>query len=207
MAGATRGEYTKLSTRMTMQPILLIGGGGHCHSVIDVIEQQGVYQIYGIIDVLEKQGTTVLGYPVVGTDDDLPGLVAKCPNAVITVGHIKTNALRVKLFERVQALGFNLPTIISPLAYVSKHAHIASGTVVMHHALINANARIGHNCIINSKALVEHDATIGNHCHVSTAAIINGAAQVADNSFVGSNSITVQCAQVTSFVKAGGLQK
>ena len=192
---------------MNKQPILLIGGGGHCHSVIDVIEQQDIYQIYGIVDVLEKQGAAVLGYPVVGSDDDLPDLIKKCSNAVITVGHIKSNVLRVKLYNAARTQGFNLPIIISPLAYVSKHAHIGAGTVVMHHALVNANANVGYNGIINSKALIEHDVHIGNHCHIATAAVINGAAQVADNSFVGSNSMTVQCAQVTSFVKAGGLQK
>lgn len=192
---------------MTKQPILLIGGGGHCHSVIDVVEQQGKYSIYGIVDVPEKQGTTVLGYPVVGTDDDLPGLVVKCPNAVITVGHIKSNALRVKLYKAATALGFNLPVIISPLAYVSTHAQIADGTVVMHHALINAKARIGQNCIINSKALVEHDATIGNHCHIATAAVVNGGVVVGDNTFIGSNSVTVQGVQVQGFIKAGELKK
>lgn len=207
MVRATGGEYSKFGAFMSKQPILLIGGGGHCHSVIDVIEQEGFYQIYGIVDIPEKVGSKVLGYQVVGTDDDLPKLVKKCPNAVITLGHIKSNALRVKLYKVAIELGFKMPLIISPLAYVSKHAHIGTGTVVMHHALINANARIGQNCIINSKALIEHDAHIGNHCHIATAAVINGAAQVADNSFVGSNSITVQYAQVTSFLKAGGLQK
>ena len=32
------------------RPILLIGGGGHCASVIDVIESQGIYKIMGIVD-------------------------------------------------------------------------------------------------------------------------------------------------------------
>lgn len=187
--------------------IILVGGGGHCHSVIDVIEQQGKYSIYGVVDVPEKQGTTVLDYPVVGTDDDLPRLIKNCPNAIITLGHIKSNTLRVELYKAVTALGFNLPVIISPLAYVSRHAQIADGTVVMHHALINANARIGHNCIINSKALVEHDAIIGNHCHIATAAVVNGGVEIGDNTFIGSNSITVQGAQIHGFVKAGALQK
>jgi hypothetical protein len=31
-----------------MDDIVLIGGGGHCKSVIDVIEQQGEYKIVGI---------------------------------------------------------------------------------------------------------------------------------------------------------------
>ncbi len=34
--------------------IILIGGGGHCKSCIDVIEQEGRFQITGIVDVPEK---------------------------------------------------------------------------------------------------------------------------------------------------------
>lgn len=33
------------------EQIILIGGGGHCKSCIDVIEQEGKYQIAGIVDL------------------------------------------------------------------------------------------------------------------------------------------------------------
>ena len=33
-----------------MKNIILIGGGGHCKSVIDVIEQEKKYKISGIVD-------------------------------------------------------------------------------------------------------------------------------------------------------------
>lgn len=192
---------------MSKPLILLIGGGGHCHSVIDVLELQGQYQIYGIVDTPGKVGSTVLGYPVLGADKDLPQLFEKCAHAIISVGHIQSSALRVKLFNAAKKAGFTLPTIVSPLAYVSKHAQLGEGTVVMHHALVNANVKTGVNCIINSKALVEHDALVGDHCHIATAAVVNGGAQIEDHIFVGSNSVIVQGAQVHSFVKAGRLQK
>jgi FlaA1/EpsC-like NDP-sugar epimerase len=54
------------------QKIILIGGGGHCKSCIDVIEQEGKYTIAGVVDVKEKAGQTIMGYPFIGTDDDLP---------------------------------------------------------------------------------------------------------------------------------------
>ena len=33
-----------------MDEILLVGGGGHCKSVIDVIEQEDNYTLVGIVD-------------------------------------------------------------------------------------------------------------------------------------------------------------
>ena len=171
-------------------PILLIGGGGHCKSCIDVIEQEGKFQIAGIVDLPEKRGQSVLEYPVMGCDDDLSELIQSYPNVLITLGQIQSPARRVKLFNDLKRLGAKFPVICSPLAYVSPHAQIGEGTVIMHHALINAGARVGRNCIINTKALVEHDAIIEDHCHISTGAIINGGVRIGPGTFIGSNTVT-----------------
>lgn len=189
------------------ESILLIGGGGHCHSVIDVIEQQGRYRIAGVVDVRERVGQRVLGYPVVGCDDQLPDLFDTCKNAVITVGHLSSNRLRLKLYELAKGIGYSLPVIRSPFAYVSPYAALGEGTVIMHHALVNANARVGVNCIINSKALIEHDVQVGDHCHISTASVLNGGVTVADHTFVGSNATSKQEAELKGFIKAGSLAK
>ena len=177
------------SQSLTSYPILLIGGGGHCKSCIDVIEQEGKYQIAGIVDLPEKRGQLVLGHSVIGCDEDLPNLLKSCPNVLITLGQIKSPVRRMKLFNELQQMGALLPVICSPLAYISTHAQVAEGTIVMHHALINAGARVGRNCIINTKALVEHDAIIEDHCHISTGAIVNGGVKVGSGSFFGSNAV------------------
>lgn len=189
------------------EKIVLIGGGGHCHSVIDVIEQTNKYEIIGIVDIKENIGKKVLDYEIIAFDDDLEELFKTCPNAVITIGQIKSNSLRVKLFEKLKNIGFNLPTIISPLAYVSKYSKIDEGTVIMHHALVNANAKIGKNCIINTKALIEHDVIVEDNCHISTASVINGGVIVKENTFFGSNATSKQEATIDGFIKAGSLVK
>ena len=190
-----------------MQDILLIGGGGHCKSVIDVIELENKYNIVGIIDKKELISQDVLGYKVIGCDEDLPKLFQKYKYALVTIGQIKSNSLRVKLFNTLKDIGYILPIIISPLAYISKHSKIEEGTVIMHQALINANAKIGKNCIINTKALIEHDVIIENNCHISTGAIINGGVIVKENTFFGSNSVSKEYIEISGFIKAGSLVK
>ena len=178
------------------EQIVLIGGGGHCKSVIDVIELEDRYTIAGIIDKKELLGQDVLGYKVIGCDDDLEKLFKKYKCAVVTIGQIKSNALRVKLFTKLKNIGYRLPVIISPLAYVSKHSVIEEGTVVMHQALINASVKVGKNSIINTKALIEHDSVVENHCHISTGAIINGGVTVKEGTFFGSNSTSKEYIKV-----------
>ncbi len=189
------------------EKIILLGGGGHCKSVIDVIEQEGRFEIAGIVEKFVGESSEVLGYPLIGSDTQLPELREQYEYAFVTVGHIKSNAIRVKLFERLESLSFNIPTIISPFSYVSKHAHIEKGTIIMHHALVNADAKIAQNSIINSKALIEHDAVIEANSHISTGAIINGGVRVKANSFVGSGATTKEYTIIEGFNKAGSLVK
>lgn len=192
-----------------MEPIILIGGGGHCHSCIDVIEEQGLYKIIGIIDNNKSLNDKVLNYPVIGKDADIPELMKKCNNFLITIGQIKTAEVRKNIFEKLSKLNVHFPVITSPRSIISKHAQIGAGTIVMHGAIINANCRIGTNCIINSMSLCEHDVSIGNNCHISTAAVVNGDCIIEDESFIGSNSsikqgITIKRGSVIPFgVKHG----
>ena len=190
-----------------MKEIILVGGGGHCKSVIDVIEKQNLYKIAGIVDKKELIGSKVLDYEIIGCDDDLEDLRKKISHAIVTVGHIKSNNTRVKLFNLLKKLDFHMPSIVSPLAYVSKHAFVDEGSVVMHHALINADVKIGKNCIVNSKALVEHDVIVEDNVHLSTSSVVNGGVTVKENTFIGSNAVVKEYIQVSGFVKAGELIK
>jgi len=192
-----------------MNKIILIGGGGHCKSVIDVVEREARFEIAGIVDKPEFLGTKILGYPVIGNDTDLEDLAKKYHNALVTVGQVESASLRIKLYDLAIKAGCLLPKIISPNAYVSKHSKIGNGTVVMHNAIVNADTHIRENCIINSKALIEHDCLISSHCHISTNAIINGGVKIGSGCFIGSNATTKNNISIdeNTFVKAGSLIK
>lgn len=171
------------------EDIILIGGGGHCRSCIDVIETEGRFVIRGIVDANSKLQTPILHYSLLGGEENIEQLSKSCPNFLITIGQIKDWKPRVRLYEYLKSMHLNLPRIISPFAHVSKYATVGEGTIVMHQAMVNSGAALGHNCIVNSKALVEHDVSVEDHCHISTAAVINGGATIRRCSFVGSNAV------------------
>lgn len=195
--------------RQEKEPLVLIGGGGHCKACIDVIEATGKWSILGILDREERVGEEVLGYRIVGTDEQIRQLAADGVHFLVSIGQIRDVAPRRRAYECVKSANGKFATIISPLAYVSPSAVVGDGTIVMHRALVNASAVIGDNVIINTMALVEHDATVGKHCHVSTAAIVNGGAAIGAGSFIGSNAVIIQGAAVpdNDFVLAGTLYR
>lgn len=172
-----------------MEPIILIGGGGHCISCIDVIRAENKFKILGILDTPDKIGNTVYGIPIIGTDIDITNFLSTCKNFLITVGQIKSPFVRCKIYDLVKINNGNLPIIISPRACISPSAFIEEGSIIMHNVLVNAKAKIGKNCIINTGALIEHESIIEDFCHISTHAVVNGQVKVGKNSFLGSNSV------------------
>jgi len=172
-----------------MISVLLIGGGGHCRSCIDVVEASGQYRVHGIVIPREADQSPVLGYPVAGSDEDLPALLRECPNALVAIGQIKSAEIRMHVYGVLKSYNASLPVIVSAHAHVSRHAEIGEGSIVMHGAVVNAAARVAENCIINSHALIEHDARIESHCHISTGVLLNGGVIVGSGSFVGSGAV------------------
>lgn len=202
MAGGSSREYSEQCATMR-EGIVLLGAGGHARSCIDVVENQGHFDIVGLLDIPEKVGSSVLGYKVLGTDDDIERIARVYRHFLVAVGHLKSGVRRAQLFDRLNKLAVSMPVIVAPTAYISKHASIGDGTIVMRGAVVNAGASIGRNCIINTGAIVEHDTTVGDFCHVSTGAILNGGCSVGDLTFIGSSATVREGIRIGAEVVVG----
>lgn len=178
-----------------MKPLILVGGGGHCKSVIEAAESAG-FTIRGILDLPEYEGQQILDYSIIGTDDDIPHFISDC-DFIVTLGFIKDPHLRIRLHQRIKEAGGSLATVIASTARISRYATIQCGTVILHQACVNAGASIGEGCIINTFANIEHDVVIGDYCHISTGAMVNGDCRVGEGTFLGSQSVMVNGTEIT----------
>ena len=183
--------------------LILIGGGGHAISCIDVIEKEGTFSIEGIIDHPGMLHQKILNYPVIGQDNEIAKFAAQGYYFLIAVGQIKSANIRVNLWKQLTAVNARIATVVSPLAYLSRHADVQEGSIIMHGAYINAGATIGYNTIINTGAIVEHEARIGSHCHISTGAVLNGQVKTGDGVFIGSRSVINQGVEITGNTVVG----
>jgi len=173
--------------------ILLIGGGGHCKSVLDSLLDLDEYDDIGIIDTKENVGKAVLGTPILGYDRDLPSLYKDGYHyAFVAVGSIGNPSVRIRLFNTLCEMGFIIPNIVDASAKVSKHSQIDKGVFIGKHVVVNAGAVIGQGAIINSGAIVEHDCEIGEFVHIAPGTVLCGGVKIGRHSHIGTNSTVKQ---------------
>ncbi len=150
-----------------MKKILIIGAGGHGKVVAEVAEATGKY---GVIDFVDDNCQDVIG-----KTSDLAVLHENYDSAFVGIGN---NSLRSVLICKLEEIGYEVPVLIHPTAYVSKSAKIKKGTVVEPKALVNANSRIGVGCIISVGAIIDHDVELGDYVHANAGSIVKAGATV-----------------------------
>ena len=181
--------------------LVLIGGGGHCRSVIGSLRKNEKYASTDVVVVDPKLqiGSMVDDCRVVGTDGDLQILYDQgYKEAFITVGSIKNTEKRRELYNVVVERGFSLPTIIDKSSVISEDIKIETGVYVARGSIINSGCRIGVSAIINTGAIIEHDCSIGAFSHIAVGAVVCGGVEIGDGVLVGANSTIIQGIKIGS---------
>lgn len=182
----------------TQKKILLIGGGGHCHSVLDSLCSLDEYDRIGIVakdadNRNELQEDNLVSDYIVGVDKELPKLYKEGWNyAFITLGSIGNPRVRKKIYALLKQLGFIMPAIIDRSATVSKKVKIGEGVFIGKKAIVNIGSSIGNCCIINTGSVVEHDCSIGSFAHISPGTVLCGQVTIGNASHVGAASVVRQ---------------
>lgn len=168
-------------------PIIILGSGGHALSVLDLIESRGDYAVKGFWDFDHSDVSELSGYPRLNYDS-ITGLVGALVPLALGIGQVRSPQPRKQLYLQLKALDAEMPSLISPHAYVSNRARIGEGCQIMPGTVINAQVTLADNCIINSGAILEHGVRVAAHTHISTSAVINGDCRVDSETFIGSNA-------------------
>ena len=176
-----------------MEKLLLIGAGGFGRVVL---EHASTHYDCAFLD--DAEVTCVDEAPIIGKIEDMECFFPEYKMIVVTIGD---NALREKIYKRAAAIGYTFPNIIHPSAYISPHAHIGSGCVILNNAVVQNNARCGNGCILNPGVELHHDSTIGSYCLIYTNSVIRSLTSVGDRVWIGSNATISTSATVSEDAK------
>lgn len=185
-----------------MKKIVLIGAGGHCKVIIDIIRSTNEYQICGITD--KNADKRLLDIPIIGDDDVMQEVYNNgVEYAFIAIGAIDNLNIRNLICNKLKKVGFKLPVLIHKNAIVSPYAKIGDGTCIMPGAIINSCTTIGNNCIINTGSVVEHDCNVGYNTHISPNASIAGGVTIGFNTHIGIGSSIIETKYIGNNVTIG----
>ncbi len=168
-----------------MKKIIIIGASGHGKVLADIVEQEGRYRLAGFVDATVAAGTDFFGSPVLGREEDLPGLTEKMglDGCLVAVGD---NWSRMQCVAKVKSLVPELPfvSVAHPSARIARSTVIGAGTAVMAGAVLGPDVRVGEFCIVNTSACLDHDGVMENFSSLAPGVVAGGNVQIGTGSAV-----------------------
>ncbi|MBK3774363.1 hypothetical protein GAY31_09340 [Azospirillum brasilense] len=169
--------------------VVIVGGGGHAKVVRDALESNG-FPIAGFTDQRGEAVANLPGLTHLGTDDTL--LAAFPPprcRIAIGVGGLRSNVLRRGLFERFDASGYDMVTVVHIRACVAPSVRLGRGVQIMAGAVVQSDGLVGDGALINTRAGIDHDCFIGDHAHIGPGATLCGGVIIGPGVLVGAGAV------------------
>src|SRR4030042_3259975 len=120
----------------------------------------------------EKQGTKINGIPVLGGTTDIDKY-SSC-RFIVLLGTHKDRFIKKRTIAKLPIPAENYATVIHPTAWISRHAIIGRGSILLPGITIMANAEIGNHVFIASKTNIGHDTKINDYVLMSALVAIAG---------------------------------
>lgn len=183
-----------------MTGLLIAGAGGHAKVIAEAAAAMAQWRAIAFLDDTYPAVRQLLGWPIIGTIADAEYHRRDYPDLALGIGD---NERRLEWLKRMADLGFRLPAIVHPRAYVSASAELGPGTVVFAQAAVNASARIGKGTIINTGATIDHDCILAEGVHVSPGAHLAGEVRIGRCSWIGIGAAVIQRVMIGENVMIG----
>ncbi|MFT5824149.1 MAG: UDP-N-acetylbacillosamine N-acetyltransferase [Crocinitomix sp.] len=188
-----------------MKNLIIIGTGGHARPVVDIAQSLPAFQSSQLdvacIDTnYSGKDEDILGIPVIGGMDKLNTYSNTDTSIFVAVGD---NLERKQIVTEVQALGYEISTLIHPTAIISAHSKIGNGSLVCAGAILNPGVEIGEGCIINTGAIIDHETIIGDFAHIAPGVKIAGRAKIGELAFIGIGSVIIDKIKIGAYATVG----
>ena len=165
---------------MIKKKIIIIGAGQNGKVVRNVLAKDHKIAVTGFLDDAKR------GKEVLGKIRDFLKFKKRGYEFFISIGD---NAVRSKVFLKLQKNGAKFVNAIHPLAYLEPSAKLGNNTMVGAFSYLNLNCSVGDNTFINNGCIIEHDVKIGAHGHLAPGVVTAGRVVVGDKVFIGLGAI------------------
>ncbi len=160
-----------------MNPLIIVGAGGHAGVIIDAAHLCG-FTIRGLLDDIAPVGSVMHDLEVLGGIDDF--LKPYSYSYFLAIGD---NASRENVWKRMWP--FQSVTITHPTACISPVAKYGEGCFFAAGSFVGPGCVIGPHCIVNTHAILDHDSKLGGFSHLAPNCATGGHVTIGRVSFIG----------------------
>ena len=174
------------------RPVIIVGGGGHAHVIIDALTRGGI-SVIGICDpALSKGSLGPLGVLVLGNDSALSGYPPSDVDLVNGVGSTSSTDSHRQVFEVFSRRGYRFVSVVHPSAIIARDVRVEEGGQLMAGVVVQAGTVIGRNTIVNTGSCIDHNCRLGDHVHVAPGVTLSGGVTVGSNTHIGVGASIIQ---------------
>ena len=159
--------------------LLILGAGMFGTVVKEIAEETGAFERIAFLDDTFGSGDPECNCleNSIGKLEDYQKFFSVYKYAIVSIGdpHI-----RKKWTKKLIEVGYNIPNIASPLAYVSPSAQIGTGVVIAPMAVINPNSCVGDGSFITAGAIVDHNSIVHDYCNIQCGSVVMPGAVVTE---------------------------
>jgi sugar O-acyltransferase (sialic acid O-acetyltransferase NeuD family) len=183
-----------------MKKIYIIGSGGHCRSLINIIfnNKKKIAKIFDIN--VPKVNEKIFGVKVGKYDIKNISRLKKNNKLYLAIGNQK---IRKRIFSILIKNKIKILNLIAKSAEISFDLKIMSGNVICSKVYIGPGVNIGNNNLINTSSIIEHEVTIGNHCNIAPGVIVCGRVNIGNNVSIGPGTTIIDNLKISDNVIIG----
>ena len=147
--------------------LLIVGAGSYGLVAAEIAEEMGCFDKIAFVDDNIKASKNAA---VVGTTRDIVLLAEEYSHIIVAIGNPE---IRLSFLEHIQnKTNYQIPSLVSPRAYVSPSAKVNSGCVIEPMAVVHTACVLKEGCIISAGAVVSHECTCCRGVHVDCNATV-----------------------------------
>lgn len=163
---------------MEKKNLLILGAGQYGRVVWETAEAMGCFEKIGFLDD---------NSPIaIGKLMEYEKFYQEYVCAFVAIGNPQ---LRKKWLEKLERVGYELPTLIHPRAYVSPAAVLSKGTIVEPMAVVNSEAVVETGGLLCAGCVVNHNAHVMAVCQIDCNAVVASNAVVPEGTTVFSTTV------------------
>ncbi|HET7689344.1 MAG TPA: NeuD/PglB/VioB family sugar acetyltransferase [Nocardioidaceae bacterium] len=180
---------------MQPEPLVLVGGGGMGHCILDVVDainyEYGTAgrQRFAVVGVLADPEPDVNALKARGVDYLGPvALLVDLPSEVGYVIGIGDSKARMRIDDEARVQGRRSPVLVHPNAHLGFDVEIDSGSVICSHVSIENRVTIGRHVHVNQNSTIGHQSKLDDWTTISPMVAISGNVTTGQAVFIGTHA-------------------